>query len=327
MAQLTIPRARKMVLAMKVETTYGTDIFAGTYTTADIIPCFDVAPDARMEEIQNLSMFGDLGRLPSAMGIEQGQIAFSMYLRGFGAAYSAGNKPEADRPLRGSTLIGTGSFTGGAEKWTYQPGTPESYTIYAVQENGRTLKLTGALGTVDFSMKAGGVLMARFTFQGKVAGVSDVTYVAGTVAGTPQYPVMKSAAFQLGAANYAPRIASIGIALGNALSAVPSINDASGLAGFFVSDRNPRVSIDPEADTVANFDWYTQMKAGTLADMTFQCGTVQYNRVLFNFNAGGANQVQIVGTSWGNRDGLTSSPAQLLATINAGSDDLNLVFS
>lgn len=327
MAQLTVPRARRMVLAMKAETTYGTDIFAGTYVSADILPAFDIAPDARVEEIQNLSMFGDLGRLPSVMGLEQGQIAFSMYLRGSGVAYAAGVKPECDRALRGCTLIGTGAFGGGTEKWTYQPGTPESYTIYAVQENGRSLKLVGALGTVDFSMKAGGVLMARFTFQGKVAGVSDVTFVAGTISGTPQYPVMKSAAFQFGSANYAPRIASVGFALGNGLSPAPAINDATGMAGYFVSDRNPRLTIDPEADTVANFDWYGLQKAGTLSDMTFQCGTAQYNRVLFSFNAVGANQVQIVGTSWGTRDGLTSSPAQLLATINAGSDDLSLVFS
>ena len=326
MAQLTVPRARRMVLAMKAETTYGTDAFAGTYTSADIIPAFNIVPDARMTEVPNLSMFGDLGRLPSVMAEEVGSLSFSMYLRGAGAAYAANVKPECDRPLQGCMLIGVGSFTAGAEKWTYQPGTPQSYTLYATQENGRTLKLVGAYGTMDLTMRAGGVLEARFVFTGKVGGVADVSWVAGTVSGPPPYPQFKSAAFQIGTANYAPRIATVGLALGNVVSPAPSINDATGVGGFFISDRNPRITIDPEANAVANFDWYGLMKAGTLNDVTFQCGTEQYNRVKFNFNASSAAQVQIVATSWGTRDGLTSSPATLLATINAGADDLALVF-
>lgn len=327
MAQLTVPRSRRMVIAMKAESIYGTDALGAVYTSADIVPCFDIAPDLRMEEIQNLSMAGDIGRLPSIMGIETGQVALSMYARGAGAAYSASVKPEMHRPLECCALIGTGSFTGGAEKYTYQPGTPTSYTIWVVQENGRTMKMVGCFGTVDFSMRAGGVCQARFTFQGKINALADVTFVGGTISGTPGYPVIKSAAFQIGSTNYAPRIASVGVTLGNTLSPVPSINDGTGLVGFIISDRNPRVSIDPEADTVANFDWYAAMKAGTLQDMSFQIGTVQYNKAVFNFGAGLGSQIQIVSNSWGSRDGLTSYPTQLLATIAAGSDDLALIFS
>ena len=327
MAQLTVPRSRRMVIAMKEESVYGTDAFGGAYLAADIIPCFDIAPDLRMDEIMNLSMAGDIGRLPSIMGIETAQVAFSMFARGAGAVYAAGVKPEMHIPLQAATLIGTGSFGAGVETWTYQPGTPRSHTIYVVQENGRTLKMVGCLGTVGFSMRAGGVCQARFTFQGKVGGVADVAFVAGTISGTPGYPVIKSAAFQIGAANYAPRIASVGVELGNTLSPVPSINDVTGLVGYFVSDRNPRVSIDPEADTVANRDWYTAMKNGTLEDMSFQVGTVQYNKLKFQFGAALGSQMQVVANSFGTRDGLTSYPTQLLATISAGGDDIALVFA
>lgn len=327
MAQLTVPRSRRMVIAMKAETTYGVDVLGTNYGSTDIVPCFDIAVDRRIDEIQNLSMAGDIGRLPSIMGIESGQVAFSMYPRGAGAAYSASVKPEVHKPLEACAMIGTLDATGGSEKYTYSPGTPSSYTIWIVQENGKVLKLVGCLGTFDLSGRAGGVGPWRFTFQGKIGSIVDLTFVAGSISSTPAYPVLKSAAWQIGSGNYAPRIASLTATLGNTISPVPSINDSTGLVGYFISDRNPRMTIDPEADTVANFDWDASLSAGTLHDVTFQIGTVQYNRVLFQFGSNAGSQMQVVATSWGTRDGLTSYPTSLLATIASGSDDLAIVFS
>jgi tail tube protein len=327
MASPTVSRIRRLLVAMKVETTYATDVFGGTYTAADVIPAYNVTPDINLNEIPNTMASGDIGRLPSVIGQESGSVSFTMWLRGAGAAYAAGVKPEADRALRGCALIGTGSFTSGAEKWTYQPGTAESYTIYCVAENGRTLKLVGCFGTVQFAMSAGNQCIATFRFQGKIGGVSDVTYVGGVISGTPQYPVMKSSAWGIGAGPYQPRIASVNLDLGNTLFPIDAINDTVGLAGYFIGDRNPRMTIDPEIDTVANFDWYTQWRNGTLLAVTWQTGTVAYNRILYKINATGAAQGQIVNNGWGTRNGLVTAPATILATISAGSDDLSLVFS
>src|SRR3990172_9183109 len=138
MATLTVPRMRRMVVAMKVEGTYGTDVFAGTYTAADIIPCFNISPAITLEEIENLALSGDI-----------------------------------------------------------------------VQENGSTLKMAGCFGDVDFTMRAGGIITARFAFQGMLVGEADVSFVAGTIAGTPAYPTVKSPALQIHTHNYAPRIATI----------------------------------------------------------------------------------------------------------------------
>jgi hypothetical protein len=311
---------------MKVETVYATDIFAGTYTTADIIPAYNIQPDSNIEEIQNLMASGDIGRLPSVIGVESARVSFTCWGRGSGVAYAAGVKPEIDRPLRGCALIGTGSFGVGTENWTYQPGTPESYTIYLPVTNGRALKMVGCFGTVQVAMRAGAQAIFTFTFQGKIAGVSDVSYVVGTVSGTPQYPVTKSAAFGIGAGPYQPRIANVGLDLGNTLTGVPSVNDATGLAGYFISDRNPRVQIDPEIDTVANFDWLTAWRNGTLNKLVWQTGTTQYNRMKFNVAPSAGARAQIVNNSWGQRDGMVSMPTTFLATISAGSDDLSIVF-
>lgn len=325
---LTVPRNRRLIVPAKIESTYGTDVLAGAYAAGDVLRCFNITPTLNMEEIVNLATSGDLGRLPSGIGLESGGVSFTMWLRGAGAVYSGSVKPEADIPLQGCGLSSTGSFTGGAEKYTYQPSsTHQSLTLYVAQEFGPTIKLAGCVGNVALSMRSGGVVEARFTFMGLIAGVADITYTAGTIAGTPAYPVLKSAAFQLGTENFAPRIATMDLNLGNQLQRVQSINSVGGLAGYFIVDRDPRLTLDPELATVATYDWFTKWRAGTLADCTFQAGGTQYDRVKFHFNASDAAGLQTVSHSWAAREGLTASPTTMLATIGSGNDDVAIEFN
>lgn len=331
MAQLTVPRARRVQVAMKPEATYGTDVFAGVYVAADVLRCFDIQPSITAEEIENLATSGDLGRLPSGVGAIVGGVSFRMFLRGAGAAYSASVKPEADLALRACQLAATLVTTVGLESVSYQPtATSEAMTIYVVVDvpggNAYSLQLVGCLGTFDLTMRAGGIVEARFTFQGMVDAVADITYVAGSVAATPAYPTLKSALFQIGTANYAPRIASVAFAAGVSLLRAPSINAAQGIAGFHAADRNPRLTIDPEADRDANFAWYAALRDGTLQDSTFQAGATQYNRLKFNFNAAAAAGLQVIGHGFAVRDGLLAFNPILLATIASGNDDYKLVF-
>lgn len=323
MAELTVPRARKLVLAMKPETTAGTDIFAGTYVAADVIPAFAIRPIVNLEEIQSLATKGLLGRQASVIGRESGGVTFSMNIRGRGAAYATGTRPEIDLPLRGCGLSSTVDAAPGAEKVTYVPtDTMESMTVYCVQQNGRTVKLAGCLGTVAFRTSAGGVLVADVTMLGLLQEIeAPAGYVSGTLSGTPQYPVAKSALFQIGTENFAARIASLGVSLGNLVTPVPSTNAVGGIAGYIIADRDPRVSIDPEDNPIASYDWYDKWRAATLQDCSFQVGTVQYNRAKFSFT-----NLQISGQSYTERDGLTALQTVLLSTIAAGNDDFSLVF-
>jgi hypothetical protein len=328
MAEATVPRLRKKVLAMKPETTYGTDIFAGTYTAADIIPAMDIQVSPNLEELEILATSGHLGRQQSAIGMESASVTFRMAIRGIGAGgpYSASVKPEWHNPLEGCSLIATLA----AGEWTYAPSiaavdSHKSQTIYVVNHVGGaatalTYQLVGCHGDVEFSMRAGAFIDARFTFQGLIAGVSDVTYVGGVLTAVP-YPVMKSAAFQIGTENYAPRIANVGYRHGNVLQRIPSINSTGGLVGFFVSDRNPRLSIDPEVTLEATYPWYTKWTAGTLSDVTFQTSApVANDQISFNFP-----RLQVVAQPTGERDGMSSLATTLLATILTGDDDVSIV--
>jgi hypothetical protein len=324
-----VPRYRKLIVAMKPEVTYATDVFAGTYVAGDVVRAFGIVPAITREEIENLSAAGDLGRMASMIGAEYVGVQFTQWLRGAGAAYSVSVLPDADMPLRACGLSSTLDNTGGAEKYTYAPtDSHEAFTVYVAQliagaSAGPTYKMVGCQGTVDFAGRAGGVIEARFTIMGKLAGVADITYHAPTSVSEVQYPVLKSAAFKLDTGNYAPRIAQVGVRLNNAMQRIPSINDASGVAGFFIADRAPRITIDPEIDTVANYDWWTKWATlpSAASPLSFQAGVTQYFRAKFNFP-----RVQIVGQSTQARDGLTAVSTQLLAMIANGSDDFSLVF-
>jgi hypothetical protein len=332
MASPAVARYRRMVVAMKPESVYGTDVFAGTYTSADVISCRDVVPGPNLEEIPNIAMAGDLGRLPSAIGIESASVQFVMWYRGRTAPFDDSPSrlaPEVDLPFRGCGLAGVFSVANGAafDKLTYSPtNTLESMTIYVVQEiagqaTAPALKITGAFGTFGYTIRAGGIMELRFQFVGAFAGRADVTYVAGvpSPSGAPSlYPVLKSAGLQIDTTNYAPRVAQVGFELGNTVSPIASANAASALAGFFISDRNPRLTIDPEADLVANYDWVTKWRASNLADLDFTLGSTQWNKIKPIHP-----RVQIAGQGYTQRDGITAWPTALLATINAGLDDVS----
>jgi hypothetical protein len=315
---------------MRQESSYGVDPMAGTVLAADIIPMFNCQPNPNIEEIPNLSMAGDIGRLPSVIGIETASVSFSMYYRGITTPFDDSPRvvPEFDRPMRGCALGSTFSTANGGawDVLTYGPtNTLESMTIYIMQEisgqsTAPTMKILGAFGSMGWTVRAGGVMEFRFAFTGAFGGRSDVTYVAGTPGATPQYATLKSAGFQIDTANYGPRIASVGFDLGNVVSPIPSINAASALAGFFIADRNPRLTIDPEADLVANYDWVTKWRAGNLADIDFTLGSAQYARIKPIFP-----KAQIVNQSYTQRDGLTAWPTSFLASINSGLDDFSIV--
>lgn len=323
MAQPTVPRSRELLVAMKAEATYGTDIFAGTYVAADVLPAFNITPTLALEEIENLATSGQLGRLTSIIGREQGGVQFSIRSRGRGVAYAAGTRPEIDLPMQGCGHSSTVVTTVGLESVTYAPtSTHASMTIYIHQKNGPSIQLVGCFGSVEFvPTPAGQPMEARFSFQGLIDAVADITYTPGTLAATPQFPTLKSAAFQIDTANYAPRIASAGFNVGNVLQPLPAINSTGGLAGFFIADRNPRLLIDPEADLVANYAWFSKWLSQNLADVTYQLGTAQYNRAKFSFS-----KAQIASQAWAARDGLTAFNTQLLAVLTAGNDDYSLVF-
>jgi hypothetical protein len=337
MASFSIPRQSRVLIAMKPETTAGSDVFGGTYVTGDVIPAiFDsVRFTQDPNEIENLMTSGNMGRAPSVLGPLTGRIDFSMFLRGRGVAYAAATRPECDLPLRGARHSSSVVTTSATESVSYQPtDTEEAMTIYCVVDipGGTALsaQLVGAIGTVKFGGRAGEMMRMDFSFMGALEERADVTYVGGTLATTPQFPTLKSANFQIGAGNYAPCIAEIGFDVGNRIVPIPCINAAQGVVGHTVIDRRPEFTIDPDLDREATSGWWDALKDGDpMKDLSFTVGSTQYNKAVFQASAAGTpgSTVQVIAQSFGARNGIMSLPTRLLATIDSANNDYKIIFN
>lgn len=334
MASFTVSREMRAVVAMKAETTAGTDVFGGTVAQGDVIPYLQGTLRVNKEpaEIQNTMTAGLLGRAPSLQGPSIGSVTFSMYPRGAGAAYSASVLPEMDRPLRACRLAKTVDTTTGTESVIYKPtATEEVFTIHVQTENpggnATAWRLAGSIGTGRFRATAGGQMVAEFTFFGALSR-ADESYQNGALTVTPQYPTFKSAAFQLGSGNYAPRIKTLDFDIGNIVERIWSINSTAGIVGFFVRDRAPMWTIDPESDTEANSGWWAALTGGTLQDLSYQYGTAQYDRLKFRGSAASTpgSTVQVVDQNLLFRDGVAAMATNLRATLDSAENDWAIQF-
>jgi hypothetical protein len=331
---MEVPRQIRAQVVVKKEVTPGTDVFAGTYTAADIIPV--IADSIRYtppsNETENTMTAGLMGRAPSIMGAQTARVDFDMWFRGAGAAYDDSPEvvPNIDRPLRATRLGRT--FTNpppaSPSSLTYQQtDTEESFTVYLVQDvpggNARSIQMTGCIGTHSWSATVGMGWRWSFSLSGQLEEIADIPYVNGTLVLTPGYPRLVGANFQIGATNYAPRFQNISFNQGQTVVYVPSENAVNGIAGSAVMDRNPRIQFDPEVDREALSGWYTAINTGLLKDLTFQIGNtgVPWNQCKVRFGASAGAQVQIVQQGLGVRDGILTLPTTALATITSANDD------
>src|SRR5918999_1592579 len=212
----TTPRIRRAALAGKIETTYGTNAFAGAPVAADILPIMDLDIEEPRGFYPNPATTGLLDHQPGVPGELMARIRGAIWLRGAGEAYSAGNKPAAGPILRALGFSETLVTTGGSESVTYKfPKAPEheSLSLVVMQENGPSVTILGARGTGSLVMVAGQPVVLRFELWGLHGGRGTQALVTAAPEQTPIHPILASAAFQMGTENFAAQFRALTIAL------------------------------------------------------------------------------------------------------------------
>ena len=329
MATVQVPRKAKQQIVMRAETVFGTDVFNDVYLLTDVMQVVSdsirYAPE--IEEVPNLATAGASGRLPGAIGKKRGTVTFDMVIRGTGSAYTAGNLPEADLPLRGCGLERILGATAGSETVTYKPtDNAESLTIYVVQEipGGLALsaQLTGCLGTWRATGQAGGPMRYTFTFSGSLEEEKDITYVQPAIRSLPALPTLRDAAFHVNA--WQPCVETLSFDMGNEMGEVPCANDISGVEGYMISNRDPRLEANPNLDRESNSHVWDSLSDGDpLVDTGWVLGQTQYNRVAFQVPQG-----QIIEAPWGERDQIADRTLTVRATLlDAPNTDFAVVYS
>lgn len=311
---MPIVRNRRQ-LALKVESAAGT---AEALTVSEAgHEVYDLTIEPNIEFVQRVPGRASHGTLAAVPGVRAGTASFRLPLRG---------KGSSGVPAWGDLLKGCGMALNTA---TYSPSSVASnkktLTIGAYCD-GLFKKIHGAMGNVTFEFVNGQICWARFEFQGIWNAPTDVALVAPTYETTVP-PRWAGGTFTLG--SNVPLVTRAEINLGNQVMLREGKNpgtagDASGIYHAFITGRAPTLTMDAEADTVASWDAFGQLLAGTELALSLVLGASSNNILTF-----AAPKVQITQAPEADRNGLAihNLTCQLNTSAAAGEDELTLVFS
>lgn len=320
MAQPTVARYRRASLAVEIETTYGTN---PTPAAADIILVENVVHTVLQEQARDERLSGLVAQLPDIPGGRTVSIRGDAKLRGAGVAYSASVKPEVDAILRAMGFAATGAFGIGTEKWDYKPQSGatlgESVTAGLYHENAPSGFALGAYGRGRIAMRAGAPAILSAELTGLYVEPTAETLLTATLP-TVMAPVFRSGAVSFDAVTTF-RVSSVELDIGNDLQYLPSVNDAQAYAGVIIADRRLVLTLNPEAVAVATYNFHSKRDTQARVSLTWQIGTVQYNRIKFS-----APKTQILEVAETRRNGLLAYQLTCLLAADTGGDELTITF-
>ena len=253
--------------AAKVESTYGT---INAPTTADgillkAIPTLDTPHWVNMGDRGQTP--GGGGRLSAAKSGRWGGYKVAAEGIGFGAAYSAGNKPQLDVLILASGFAGAGSFTGGQEYWQYSPVTqPTALTSVTSDVNlsGQLYRLFGAYADLEISAIGPTIPDWNFTINGAMDFVTDAAIPAYSsypaIANLPMKADSITAKIGLWTGTTMV-VRSFGLKMNRSITSQRANQVggfSGGMSGFTPGYRNPQLEMVVERCTLATVSpWHT----------------------------------------------------------------------
>ena len=242
--------ARKRVIKVKIEAEKGTKI-AGDQ--ALLVFDLDIKPTAPWEERKGTGLWrGHANK--GVLGERSGTCSFKVELRGTGS-----HGLEAGLAI----LLQACGFKKTSESYGMHSTHSDDKTISIdVWEDGVKKGLAAASGEVSFEGEAGKRMMLNFEFSGIWQAPIDEALPAFAPSTTTPLR-MQGGTFTL--ATLAIKIAKFNLKMGNNVVARGSVAAAGGIAYYMITDYDPELSIDPEADLVGGYDINGVWLAGTTA--------------------------------------------------------------
>lgn len=206
------------------------------------------------------------------------QVSFDCEIKGSG---SAGVAPEIGPLLRAcamSEVIVAGTSV------TYAPVSEnhESITIHYYSDGIRH-EITGCRGTVSFSLEAGALGKASFTFTGHESAPTDTPLITPTYDNTVPPPLI-NVPFRIG--GYESVITNLAVEMGNAISTPADISAADGYGQVLITKRDVTGSFNPEQVLISVKNYIAEWKSGTRSLLeTGVIGSAAGNRYAFSGGA------------------------------------------
>ena len=189
---------------------------------------------------------------------------------------------------------------------------------FQISMDGTQQVFTGCFGTFRLAAEAGSYGRIEWDFMGIYNGPTD------TAMPTPTYETALPVQFELGRlqlSEYTPAFRAISFDQNNQIVVRDDANSANGYIGVRIASRAPQGGIDPEADLVANYDFWSMLSAASKMRLHFRVGTTAGNTVLFI-----APQVQYSGLTYADRNGIRTYDAGLRFARLSGDDEAAFYF-
>lgn len=306
---MSIERTLIGLLLAKIETNYGIDPTPSAGSNIIAVRRSAVKYDQKWTHLERAILDGSLAKLGGLNVLPEIGLSFDVEVRGnrtdgIAADISAGSNAHAieiDPLLQACDLqpTYTAESAGGARdgKVVYTPYVPtdmgKSVTFYFY--TGLKLhKITGAKGSVKASFKGGEIAVLTFDFKGLFnlptdAGMpGDLTFL-NTVP-----PLFQNTGSKVsnGGAGFSPIFQKLDFDLATKVDKREDANSANGVAGFIITDRAPKVSIDPESVAEASHPIWGDLNNSTVRTITASMGTQAGNKCALTFT-GVSSQVAI----------------------------------
>lgn len=193
----------------------------------------------------------------------------------------------------------------------------ESITL-AMNKGGVLHTMPGALGTFQIRAEAGKYATIDWTFTGLYTSPVDAALVVANYEKT--LPAMvEMAKFSVEGFNAIAKTFTFDQK--NEVQIREDMNSAQGFIGTRITDRNSDGGVDPEADNVANYDFWGAMSAARVMPFKLRVGKTAGNIVWFL-----APSTQYTGLTYRDRNGILTYDAGLAFSRSYGNDEVRIIF-
>lgn len=193
----------------------------------------------------------------------------------------------------------------------------ESITL-GMNKDGIYHSMPGSFGTFQITAEAGQYAKVEWTFTGKWVDPVDADFAFPTYEKT--LPAQVEVA-RLRVDNFYAIVAKFTYDQANDINVRQDVSSPEGYIGTRITARTPKGGIDPEADSVANQDFWS--KLGSAKRMPFQMRVGKNaGNIIWVF----APSTQYTGLTYQDRDGIMTFDAELRFSRYNGNDEFCMFF-
>lgn len=304
---------RKRVMAAKVETAIGTP---ESLTAAEaLFNAYDVEIQPSIE-VEQREDPGTFNYLTGVAGARMGTCRFKTDVW----------VGLTSHPQWASTLFPGCGFVAATNVYTPRtaaPGSAVKTLTIGVYEDGLLKSLAGAVGNFTINMPTGKKAFIEWEFQGVWQAPEDATLLAPT---NPTTIPMRFANATCTWAGTDIKVSSVTLNAGNEIVMREDPSDVSGFISGIITNRNPRISADPESVLVATDDYYGDWIANTEGALAFSMSGASSaafaisvpKAQLMNAQEGNRNRLQIDNLEWSANKNGTTADQEISITVTPG---------